>query len=205
MIHHLKISQPFFADFQVESPFPIFIVHPGRHIKKLIIKLDMKINSLKQVPFSYYGSNSKKNSSYLFVFAGQTLDESKTFRDYGITINDAIVAIPKENLEQSFKWINMTSDNESFKSKIEIMMNKKLSNEMLRLRDLHQMRLENKKKAYNSMKRKVINQLSQEEDEDENESFDCFDKKNLCSMNDMPNCDPLPVVWSINDKESIEN
>lgn len=205
----LKISQPFFADFRVESSFPIFIYYPGRLIKKLIIRTEMEINSLRRIAFSYYGNDIKKNSSYLFVFAGQTLDEQKTFSDYGISMNDTIVAIPKENSEQSLKWIHMTSDNESFKSKVELMMNKKLSNEMLRLRDLHQMRLENKKKAYNSMKRKVINQFSQEDNESNDyDSFDnlnSYDKKNICSMNDMPNCDPLPVAWSMNEQEAIEN
>ena len=197
---NLKISQPFFADFRVESQFSIFIWCPGRFIRKLIITNEMKINSINRVPFSY--------------FAGSILEEQKTFRDYGISTNDTIVAIPKENSDQSIKWIHMTSDSELFKSKVEVMMNKKLSNEMLRLRDLHQMRLENKKKAYNSMKRKVINQFSQDENSSETTDFDIsfsfdninsYDKKNMCVMNDMPNCDPLPVAWSINDKEVIEN
>lgn len=208
----LKITQTFYNEYPLDSYFPIFICYPGRFIKKFIIKTEMKINSLR-VEFSYFGNDIKKNSTYAFVFAGQTLDEQKTFSDYGISTNDTIVAIPKENSEQSIKWINMTSDNESFKTKVEVMMNKKLSNEMLRLRDLHQMRLENKKKAYNSMKRKIINQYSQDDniestDFDLNSNFENisnYDKKNIEVISDMPNCDPLPIVWSVNDKEAYDN
>lgn len=74
------------------------------------------------------------------IYKGFLLDEKKTFEYYEIKKDDIIVVSPSKTFNT--KWMKITECEENFKNAVDLMSNKKIMNEVYRLKDLRYKKIE---------------------------------------------------------------
>lgn len=154
---------------QAASPFDISIYFPSKYIKKVIVKPLMQISSLRIVAIP-------NDFPCSFIYNGFLLDESKTFEYYKIKDNDVIVISPCEAFNT--KWMKITEFHDNLKNVINLMSNKKLMNEVYRLKDLRYNKIEMNPSRYSKIGMKCrLNSYTNE----------CFSNCNLDSVSNSSN------------------
>lgn len=135
-----------------------------------------------------------------FIWNGDSLSETQTFRSYGIREKDVIVSVPSDANDLS-KWVTLTRDSESFHDRIASVVDQGTAKEAARLRDFQITRMERKPRTY----RKLV--MNYERALMESSVVSTPARKSATNLTEMrleaPSVEPLPIIWD-NDSESYE-
>jgi hypothetical protein len=119
----------------------IRICAPLESIRVVSVRCSVEISSLQTL----------WPSPRRFIFKGLELNDTLTFYSCGIADGDAVIALPKCEVEQGHPtshWLNLTRDQEGFNDSMRYLIDDRTSSEAARLRDLTLMRLHDKPRAF---------------------------------------------------------
>ena len=94
------------------------------------------------------------NQQKVYIYTGEILNPLLTFEDYGFTNTDSVVVLDAKATEIR-SWMQITKDNEDFSEVMRSAINPKTTLESARLRDLRNVRSENRRKSFVQMQRIV--------------------------------------------------
>lgn len=127
-----------------------------------------------------------------FIFNGVELVENMTFQFYEIGDGDSIIALPAEQGDSVFstqQWLSLTRDSDNFNNSMRWMLDPRTSNEASRLRDLHLMKMERKRKVFMRMCAPFVNEgTAASSVGSTNTSYDAASE---------PSTEALPVFWAV--------
>lgn len=162
----------------------IYVIQPGIRIRYIRLNRNSPISILTRV----YDKNS------IYIYQGRILDTEKSFIDSNIKNHNKIVLIHslvnENNPAFTKKWLILTSNQENFEDRIEFSMKRGNRQEIARLKDLRNNKLERKRSFLNKY---LTNQNTK--------SSVIFKKSKNYQLNidykkgSSPSINPLPTIW----------
>lgn len=166
---------------QHEGRVTIVICAPRELLKIISIPLDGFVCSLETL------YNGRKR---IFIYNGNKMDPTQTYRSYGIREGDYIISIPSSISEENeSRWISMSRDADSFIEAMRGNLNIRTCREAARLRDLQMDRIEKRSRNY---QRILSSYMNLEENHDIEFSMKI---PFIISTAKEPSTKALPLLW----------
>ena len=168
---------------QTQERVDLMICTPHHQIRFVSAKVSGSIKALQIL----WPDNPKK-----FIYNGQELSESRTFKFYGIKSGESIIALPKNSQDADDQWKKVTSDRLEFNELVQTMTNPVTVREAARLRDLRYMNIERKAKVFHRFQ----NSFSENNEALARNNNPIAATKSIIDNNLVaPSEDALPVLW----------
>lgn len=162
----------------------IYVIQPGIRIRYIRLNRNSPISILTRV----YDKNS------IYIYQGRILDTEKSFIDSNIKNHNKIVLIPssvnENNPAFTKKWLILTSNQENFEDRIEFSMKRGNRQEIARLKDLRNNKLERKRSFLNKYLNNQNTKSSVILKKSKNYQLNIDYKKGTS-----PSINPLPIIW----------
>lgn len=162
----------------------IYVIQPGIRIRYIRLNRNSPISILTRV----YGKNS------IYIYQGRILDTEKSFKDSNIKNHNKIVlihsSVNENNPAFTKKLLILTSNQENFEDRIEFSMKRGNKQEIARLKDLRNNKLERKRSYLNKYQNNQYSKSSVILKESKKYQLNIDYKKGSS-----PSINPLPIIW----------
>ena len=162
----------------------IFLYLPFYKIYRIILNVNSSISILDIII----------EQGSIYIYKGQILDNKRSFLEYNVIHETALVVISQRNIslnkEIIEKWLKI-SEKEIFHQKVKISSNQNNQNEISRIKDIRYMRNEMKRRSFGHTKQSLSNLSSKINIK--------FDESKLITdykEQEEPSCEPLPIIWN---------
>lgn len=162
----------------------IFLYLPFYKIYRILLNTNSSISILDKV----------MEQGSIYIYKGQILDTKRSFLEYNIihetalvVISQGIISLNKDIIE---KWLKI-SEKEIFHQKVKIGSNQNNQNEIARIKDIRNMRNEMKRRSFCHNKLSLSNVPSKiKVNFDESKLITDYEEQ------EEPSCEPLPIIWN---------
>jgi hypothetical protein len=160
----------------------IHIYLPGRCIAQVNVVPSLPIREIQSI---------LRSDRVTLIFNGIVLSPSNSFDFYGIRERDFLVAVPTSP-DPAFtsRWISLSQDTESFRERLECLLNQGTAMEAARLRDFQFTKIERRPRTFRKFTANCQGALD----------FPPAENPSHCSVvagkGQAPSVAPLPIFWS---------
>jgi hypothetical protein len=160
----------------------IHIYLPGRCIAQVNVVPGSPIRELRSV---------LRSDRITFLFNGILLSDSNSFDFYGIREQDFLLALPiPPEAAYTSGWISLSQDTESFKERLECLLNRGTASEVARIRDQQFTKIERRPRTFRRLTASCQGGLEFPPPETQSSAMV------IARSDDAPSVAPLPILWS---------